>query len=294
MSTVPFRVAVGQWSPVLGRLEPNLRALVTAVDQAERGGADLLVTPELGLTGYLLRDLTPEVALSVSDPRLDELRDLSHRLPLVAGFVERGKDGQNYNAAGYWADGELVHLHRKIYLPTYGLFDEGRFFARGDLVRTFSTPFGVLALLVCEDVWHPSSGLLAALQGATGLLVVSAAPGRGIAHGTSTLASSTTWHDLLRLYGSLLGCWVAYSNRVGFEDGIHFNGGSLVTSPVRSEPLVEGDPFAAGVWIAGIDPGAVSRVRSRSGVLREEDLEGTRLQLGRLLEGHLPGRMRKL
>lgn len=294
MSPLPFRVAVGQWSPVLGRVEPNLRALEGAVDQALRQEADLLVTPELGLTGYLLRDLTPEVALDLSDPRLEVLGGLSRRLPLVAGFVERGEDGQNYNAAGYWADGRLVHLHRKIYLPTYGLFDEGRFFARGDHVRTFRTPFGVLALLVCEDIWHPSSGLLAALQGATGLLVVSAAPGRGISHGASALTSRTTWRDLLRLYGSLLGCWVAYSNRVGFEDGIFFNGGSLVTTPAAGDPLVEGDAFASGVWSGVIDPAAVGRVRSRSGVLREEDLEGTRRQLARLLEGHLPERMRRL
>jgi predicted amidohydrolase len=294
VSEAPFRVAVGQWSPVLGRLEPNLDQLAASVEAALAQQADLLVTPELGLTGYLLRDLTAEVALPVGDGRLGPVRELSRRLPLAVGFVERGEDGQFYNAAGWWAGGNLVHLHRKIYLPTYGLFDEGRFFARGEGLSTFQTPFGTLALLVCEDVWHPSSALLAALQGATGLLVISAAPGRGIARGSSQLTSRRTWLDLLRLFGNLLGCWVAFSNRTGFEDGIFFNGGSLICSPVGEFPIVEGDTFRSGVWSAVIDPAVIARIRSRNGVLRQHDAETMRRQLATLLEGHLPDRMRNL
>ncbi len=294
MNEAPFRVAVGQWSPVLGRIEPNLDQLAAAVEAAVIQQADLLITPELGLTGYLLRDLTAEVALPAGDRRLDPVRELSRRLPIAAGFVERGEDGQLYNVAGWWAGGDLVHLHRKIYLPTYGLFDEGRFFSRGEELHSFRTPFGTLALLVCEDVWHPSSALLAALQGATGLLVLSAAPGRGIARASGQLASRRTWRDLLRLFGNLLGCWVAYSNRTGFEDGIFFSGGSLVYSPVSEFPIVEGDSFTSGVWSAAIDPGVIGRVRSRNGVLKQHDAEATRRQLATLLEGHLPDRMRNL
>jgi predicted amidohydrolase len=294
VNEAPFRVAVGQWSPVLGRIEPNLDRLAAAVEDAVAQQADLLVTPELGLTGYLLRDLTTEMALSAGDKRLDPVRELSRRLPIAVGFVERGGDGRPYNSAGWWVGGDLIHLHRKIYLPTYGLFDEGRFFSRGEDLHTFRTPFGTLALLVCEDVWHPSSALLAALQGATGLLVLSAAPGRGIARASSRLTSQRIWHDLLRLFGNLLSCWVAYSNRTGFEDGIFFNGGSHVYSPVSEFPVVEGDPFSSGVWSAVIDPGVIARVRSRNGVLKQHDAETTRRQLATLLEGHLPDRMQDL
>lgn len=283
------RIAVGQWCPVLGRLEPNIERLEACVEEAVAGGSDLLVTPELGLTGYLLRDLTQEMALSARDGKLAKVGELSRRVPLVVGFVERGEDGQCYNAAAYWADGEVVHVHRKIYLPTYGLFDEGRFFARGDTVRTFATPLGKLAILVCEDLWHPSTALLATLQGAVGLLVSSAAPGRGISSGAGELESRATWRDLIRVFGKLLGCWVAWSNRTGFEDGLYFTGGSMVLAPSGGPPLVEGDYFSAGTWIGELDLTSVDRARTRSGVLREEDLEFTHRQLGEILEGRLPG-----
>jgi predicted amidohydrolase len=287
------RIAVAQWCPVLGRIQPNLEQLATSVEEAVAGKASLLVTPELGLTGYLLKDLTPEVALPIDDPTLRTVAEMSRRLPLVAGFVERGEDGQCYNAAGYWAEGELVHVHRKIYLPTYGLFDEGRFFARGDTVQTFPTPLGPLAILICEDLWHPSTAMLATAQGAVGLLVSSAAPGRGITGQTTELASRRTWTDLVRLFGKLLGCWVAWSNRTGFEDGIYFTGGSLVISPESDAPLVEADYFAGGTWIADVDLSDVGRARVGSGLLREEDLAITHRQLGSILEGRLPGERRR-
>jgi predicted amidohydrolase len=283
------RIAVAQWCPILGRIQPNLEQLAASVEQAAAGNANLLVTPELGLTGYLLRDLTPEIALPIDDPILRNVAELSRRLPLMAGFVERGEDGQCYNAAGYWAEGKLVHVHRKIYLPTYGLFDEGRFFARGDTVRTFPTPLGPLAILICEDLWHPSTAMLATAQGAVGLLVSSAAPGRGISDQSTELASRRTWKDLVRLFGKLLGCWVAWSNRTGFEDGIYFTGGSLIISPESEAPLVEADHFASGTWIADVDLTEIGRARVGSGVLREEDLEITHRQLGSILEGRLPG-----
>ena len=283
------RIAVAQWCPVLGRIQPNLERLAASVERATAGNADLLVTPELGLTGYLLKDLTPEVALPADDPTLRTVADLSRRLPMTVGFVERGEDGQCYNAAGYWANGELVHVHRKIYLPTYGLFDEGRFFARGDTIQAFPTPLGPLAILICEDMWHPSTAMLATAQGAVGLLVSSAAPGRGISDHTTELASRRTWKDLVRLFGKLLGCWVAWSNRTGFEDGIYFTGGSLILSPGNDAPLVEADYFEEGTWVTEVDLSEVGRARVGSGVLREEDLETTHRQLGSILEGRLPG-----
>lgn len=282
------RIAVGQWSPVLGCLEPNLEKLSLCVTEAKEAGAQLLVTPELGLTGYLLKDLTCRVALRRSDPLLEKVADLSRDMSLAAGFVELSEDGQCYNASGYWAGGELIHVHRKIYLPTYGLFDEGRFFGRGDKVETFPTPFGTLAMLICEDVWHPSATMLAALQGAVGLLILSAAPGRGISHGISELSSRGPWSDLLGAFSRLLSCWVAWSNRTGFEDGIYFPGGSVLLNAGTEVPLVTASAFDDGVWTADVDLSAVARERAHTGVLREEDMELTSRQLGELLKGKLP------
>ena len=282
------RIAVGQWSPVLGCLEPNLDKLALSVAEAEDAGAQLLVTPELGLTGYLLKDHTCQVAVRRVDPQLEKVADLSRGLPLAAGFVELSEDGRCYNASGYWAGGELIHVHRKTYLPTYGLFDESRFFGRGDRVETFPTPFGTLAMLICEDVWHPSATMLAALQGAVGLLVLSAAPGRGISHGTADLSSRGPWRELLGAFSRLLSCWVAWSNRTGFEDGIYFSGGSVVLNAGAEAPLVAADKFDDGVWTADVDLSALERERAGTGVLREEDMELTSRQLGGLLKGKLP------
>jgi len=256
--------------------------------EAEEAGAALLVTPELGLTGYLLQDLVPEVAVERDDPLLGEVAGLSRRVPLVAGFVERGSDGQCYNAAGYWRDGECVHIHRKIYLPTYGMFDEARFFAPGRSLDVVDTPLGPAVLLVCEDLWHPAAVTLAVQKGAAGLLVTSAAPGRGILSRAPDLTSRRTWSDLLFTYARLLGLWSVWSNRIGFEDGIYFSGGSLIVQPGREEPLVRGDYFKEGTWYAEVDPAAVGRVREGSGMVREEDLELLHETIGGLLRERVP------
>ncbi|MFO7768791.1 MAG: nitrilase-related carbon-nitrogen hydrolase [bacterium] len=282
------RVAVSQWNPVLGRLGPNVDKLEARVGEAEESGASLLVTPELGLTGYLLQDLVPEMAMDRDDPRLDPVADLSRRVSLAAGFVERGPDGQCYNAVGYWREGRLVHVHRKIYLPTYGMFDEARFFAPGRSLDVVGTPAGPAALLACEDLWHPAAVALAVQKGAAGLLVASAAPGRGIASGASELTSRGTWSDLLALYARLLGLWTLWSNRNGFEDGIHFSGGSLIVQPDRGEALAEGDHFADGTWTAELDPEAVGRVREGSGTVREEDLGMLGSAIGEILRERVP------
>ncbi len=281
-------LALGQTAPVLGRIDPNLDRLEELVAAAEAQGADLLLTPELGLTGYLLRDLVTEVALARDDPRLDRIAGFSRHLPLTVGFVERGADGQLYNACGYWEGGRLSHLHRKVYLPTYGMFEEGRFFARGDRVESFDSAFGRLVILNCEDIWHPSAAMLAQLGGATGLILMSAAPGRGVSGGTPVLGSQGAWLDILRTFGRLLLCWTAWSNRVGFEDGILFSGGSTVYAPYTDRPLLEAPMLETGVWTAEVDLAAIGRLQAGNGQLREEDPEVARAQLEALLADRLP------
>jgi len=281
-------LALGQFSPVLGRIEPNLERLWDLVDEAAATGADILLTPELGLTGYTLRDLVAEVALNRTSPDLEPVAELSRRLPLTLGFVERGSDGQLYNACGYWEEGRLVHLHRKVYLPTYGMFEEGRFFARGDRVEAFDSACGRLVILNCEDIWHPSNAMLAQLGGATGIILMSAAPGRGVSGATPVLGSRAAWHDILRTFGRLLLCWTAWINRVGFEDGIFFSGGSTVYAPYAEEPLVEAPMLAAGITTVTVDLAEQARLRAGNGQLREEDPEIARARLETLLAERLP------
>jgi predicted amidohydrolase len=218
--------------------------------------------------------------------------ELSRRLPLTFGFVERAGDGQLYNACGYFEDGELRHVHRKVYLPTYGMFEEGRFFARGDRIEAFDTAFGRLVILNCEDIWHPSSAMLAQLDGTEGLILMSAAPGRGVSGATPVIGSRAAWHDILRTFARLLICWTAWSNRVGFEDGIFFSGGSAVYAPYSETPLAEAPMLAAGVTTAAVDREAIARLRAGNGQLREENPEVVRAGLETLLAGRLPERER--
>jgi predicted amidohydrolase len=151
-------------------------------------------------------------------------------MAIVAGLVEESPDHRFFNAAAYFEDGTLRHLHRKLYLPTYGLFDEHRYFAQGETLRAFDSRFGRMALTICEDLWHPSTAYLAALDGAQILLCVSASPGRGL-RPDGMFANAAAWEHLNRAYAQLYTCFVCFCNRVGYEDGTCFWGGSEVIAP---------------------------------------------------------------
>ena len=147
-----IRVAIAQMNPRLGDLQANLSLYEEKIRQGIKERADLLVFPELSLTGYYLRDMVPNVALSDRSPEMKKLKQLSREIPFVAGLVEESADHRFFNSAVYFEDGEVRHVHRKVYLPTYGMFDEQRYFARGDRIRAFDSKFGRIAMLICEDL----------------------------------------------------------------------------------------------------------------------------------------------
>lgn len=227
-----MRVALAQVAPVLGDLSKNLGMHRRVIADAVRKGASLVVFPELSLTGYLLQDLVSEVALVPGkSPEIRDLCRLSRRIAIAIGLVEESEDHRFYNSALFLAGGKILHVHRKIYLPTYGMFDEGRDFAAGDSVRAFETPLGRFGMLICEDAWHPSTAYLLARDKADYLLVLSSGPSRGVGSGKD-LASITSWMDLGRAIAKFQTLYVVYVNRVGVEDGMHFSGGSFVIDPL--------------------------------------------------------------
>src|SRR5262245_24233345 len=138
-----LRLALAQIEPVLGDLDSNVSRHLTWARKAVRAGADLVVFPELSLTGYPLQDLVAEVAVPLHPPRpLQPLLDMSRRIAMVVGLVEETPAHRFHNSALFLSGGRVRHVHRKVYLPTYGMFDEGRFFAAGDRLEAFATPFG--------------------------------------------------------------------------------------------------------------------------------------------------------
>ncbi len=203
----PLRIALAQVAPRLGDLEANLAPPRRGHPRRrEAGGAGLVVFPELGLTGYLLQDLAAEVAMRLDDPRLAALaaRDRAACRRSCASSRSRPTTGCSSRPRSS-RTAAVRHVHRKVYLPTYGLFDERRFFAAGDAIRAVPSRLGVgLGLAVCEDFWHLSAAQLLALDGAQVLVNVSSSPGRDLAATNEVgLGTATSWRTLMRTYAQL-------------------------------------------------------------------------------------------
>jgi predicted amidohydrolase len=278
-----FRVAIAQINPKLGNLGANLALYEEKIRQGVKQGADLVLFPELSLTGYFLRDMVPDVALKLSSPEIERLKKLSREIAFVAGLVEEGPDYRFYNAAVYFERGEVRHVHRKVYLPTYGMFDEQRYFARGDRVRAFDSAFGRLAILICEDLWHPSTIYLAALDGALAVLCPSTSPLRGITEGAPQDDNARYWELINRAYAETFGLFVIYGNRTGFEDGVGFWGGSEVVDPFGRK-IAKANYYDDDFIVAEIALEAVRRKRTASPQLRDEDIDLTINELLRIRE----------
>jgi predicted amidohydrolase len=266
-----LRVALAQVAPRLGDLEANLTRHVEAVREARAAGAGLIVFPELGLTGYLLQDLASEVAMRLDDTRLATLAAETTGCSAVVSFVEESGDHRLFISAALMEDGAIRHVHRKVHLPTYGLFDERRFFAAGDAIRAVPSRLGVgLGLAVCEDFWHLGTAQVLALDGAQVLVNVSSSPGRDLAathpEGLGTAAS---WHALLRTYAQLTTSVVVFCNRVGVDESISFWGGSEVIGP-GGETLAQAPLYEEALVYADVALADVRRERIALPLLRDE------------------------
>ncbi len=281
--SMAFKVAIAQINPRLGDLKSNLSLYEEKIRQGVREGADLLLFPELSLTGYFLRDMVPDIALKLSSREVGLLKKLSREIAFVAGVVEESSDYRFYNAAVYFEAGEIRHVHRKIYLPTYGMFDEQRYFARGDRLRAFDSKFGRMALLVCEDLWHPSTAYLAALDGALVILCPSSSPLRGITEGHSQDDNSRYWEMINRNYAETFSLFMIYGNRIGFEDGVGFWGGSEILDPF-GQTMAKAKYYDEDFIIGEVALESVRRKRSMAPLLRDEDIDFTINELMRIRE----------
>ena len=278
-----IRIALAQVETQLGDLDANLEIATDAVRRASTEGAHLLALPELALSGYLLSDLVPEVAIRADDPRLLALGADAPGMLVAVGFVEETDDHRFCNSAALVRDGELVGLHRKVYLPTYGLFDEGRFTRPGDRIRTHDAgpPVGRIGLSVCEDFWHASLPMLQALDGAELLVNLAAGPSR--APGSSAgLAAIAGWHKMQDTYALLGTVPLAFCNRVGNEEGLTFWGGSRIVaadgSTVAQAPLWE-----EALVVGSLDTEDLRMTRYGLPILADERLELVRRELDRII-----------
>lgn len=280
-----FTLGLAQIAPKLGDRQANLARHLALIAEAAAQGVDLLLFPELSLTGYNLQDLVYELAITPgpADPIFGPLLEASraHAIDLTVGFVEEDRRHRFYIAQAYLSQGAIVHVHRKVYLPTYGMFDEGRYFAWGDAVRAFETRFGRFGMLICEDFWHMSPPYLLWIDGADVLLLHSASPGRGLDR--EPALSSARWVELVnRAYASLFTNVVIHCNRVGFEDGLNFWGGSSVADPDGTF-TVRAPYFEEALIVQRVDLNQLHRSRSRLPLLRDERTGLLSRELARIL-----------
>jgi len=281
-----IKIALAQFNTRLGDVKANLEKHMERIDAARKQGADLIIFPELSLTGYALQDLAVTSALRPhqEDPVYNELLHASKDIDLMVGFVHEDRRHRFYIASAYLSGGKTLHIHDKVYLPTYGMFDESRFFAWGDSVKAFDTRFGRVGMLICEDFWHASLPYLLWLDGADILLFASASPGRGL-HESPRLSSSEWVEHTNRAYAGLFTVFVAHTNRVGYEDGLNFWGGSTIFDP-DGNLVVRAPDFETSLCIGEIDLNQLYRTRTRLPILRDERTTLVQNELERILSNH--------
>ena len=268
-----LRLAIAQLRPHKGAYEENLCRLGAYFREA--GGwaepPDLIAAPEAALTGYFLEGGVRDLAVPAE--RLFEDLSRQHRdakappLDVALGFYELHQN-RLYNSALYarLGDGDagIRHIHRKVFLPTYGVFDEERFVEAGRSVQAFDTIWGRAAILICEDAWHSFTPMLAALDGAQLIIIPSASPARGPVpgdDGTGRPASLARWSRIVQDIAGEHGVFVALAQLVGFEGGKAFPGGSLVATP-RGEVITEGPIFEEALVPAHLDFEEITRARA--------------------------------
>lgn len=272
-----MRIAIVQTKPAKGRYEENLRAAAEAFAQLCERKPDLVVFPEAAFTGYFLEGAVFDLSL----PAKQFARDLGSAwrdacgdadVDIVSGFFEND-DGTYYNSALYLHAGggkdRIVHVHHKMFLPTYGVFDEERFLSRGRKLGVFETRFGKTAMLVCEDVWHTIVPAIAAIKGARLVIVPSASPGRGI-DGDGELSSVTRWRQILRVTAAEHGIFIIYAGLTGFEGGKGMSGTSSVIDP-GGNVLVEAPPDDACIVTADIDLREIDLARAKFPLIGDLD-----------------------
>ncbi len=263
------KAALAQIAPRLADLEANFALHAETVDEAVSRGAELVVFPELSLTGYCLMEATPEVAFSTRSPSMDRLRELSKRAAIVVGFVEEAPGGRYMNSAAFLDGGELIHVHRKVFLPAHGLFDEARHFAAGERIRAFDTRFGRVGMLVCRDFWHLGPAYVLACQDIEILCVSSASPGRGASGGDGSFTSIASMSIYGDVYARSFGIHVLHTNRAGVEEGVSFTGASEALGP-SGKVLARASDLDPELVVVDIDPDARRTARLRMPFLKEE------------------------
>lgn len=275
-------VAVAQVDCVLGDLKRNIEKHIDYIQRAIKEKASLILFPELSLTGYTLRDINVDVAVNPFKSKLfDDFKKLSKEIIIIVGGVEEGGNFAIYNSAFVFENGEIRHVHRKVYPPTYGMFEEMRYFSSGRNIRAFDTRLGRIGVLICEDLWHISLPYILALDGATIIAGLAASPTR-VSGESEDLINYKINSEHHKTYARLLSVYLLFSNRVGYEDGVNFWGGSEVVNS-DGEVVAVARLFEEDLILAEIDFNTIKRSRQFSRHFIDENPYLVERELRRIL-----------
>lgn len=261
-----LKIGLVQMNCVEGDLKANLAQVCDTVARY-RGNVDLLVFPELTLTGYSVGERVNALALRLTDPAFQALVQSARGVAIAVGFVEETASFKHFNSLAFIQHRKLLYVHRKIYLPNYGIFEERKYFAPGARYRCVDLEELRVGPFVCGDAWNPALVHLAALDEALVFVFSACSPAGGM--GTE-LSSREGWRRSNRFYATMYGTYVLFANRVGCERDLTFWGGSEIVDPFgNTVASAEGDEET--VVVGEVDLALVRRARSRLHTVRDED-----------------------
>jgi len=264
-----IRIAFVPFVPILGNTIENFTKISKIIEKCQSdNNVDVIFFPELSVTGYLLENLTFSTAISVPDEIPETILLQSEKSEIHLGLALK-ENGMIYNAHIVIADGKIIHTHKKIYLPTYGFFDEGRYFTAGNDITVYEGKLGKTGVLICEDAFHPALAYALYESGVKHLFVPSCSPARGInAEGSST-SSYQAWKKRLEIYAESFGIFCYYQNRGGAEDGVYFDGKSMFVSPNMSSCESQNDE----VFFFDVNLQDLEAAYQRGGPFHDENFE---------------------
>ena len=280
MSSKKLRIGVAQIDCAAATPDANLAKHLEIIDRARREKVDLLVFPELSLAGYPQAARQIEtLACAVGDGPVKQLAQAAQDMVVVAGFVEEGPAAQFYNCSAVVTGGKVIYRHRKLNLATYGELTEGKLFAAGRYVETFSLDPWRASILICSDVWNPALVTLAALHGTT-LLIVPANSAHAAV--SSEFSNPEGWDVATRFYSMMYGMYVVMANRIGEEAGLSFWGGSKISDPFGD--VLSSSSDSEALLVGEIDYDAVRRARLQLPTVRDSNLSLVGREIQRLQE----------
>jgi predicted amidohydrolase len=273
-----LRVAAAQIDPTEADIAKNLAKHIHYIELARQRGVEVLVFPELSLTGYQVKSRTPDLAITRDDPRLLTLAAAAGDMTVIAGFVEEGWAVQFHNSAVALRNGKVTFVHRKLNIASYGNLEEAKYFANGRFMDVFTHELPWTAsILICADAWNPALVYLAALAGATFLTmpIASSRTAVGI-----EFSNPRGWDTALSFYGMMYGMPVVMANHCGSRDGEDYWGHSRVVDPHGKVLAMAGEEEE--LVVADLSYDAIRQARFQLPTVRDSNLDLVHREIERL------------